>query len=63
MSKFEFCNGKKHRSRIEDKFGDLLKNKSIFVPNISDDYQFMDEKLIDILNNQVAQIVEIHKLS
>jgi predicted protein tyrosine phosphatase len=50
---------KKHRSRIQEKFGDSLQNKPIFVLNIPDDYQFMDEELIEILRNRVGEIIEI----
>jgi predicted protein tyrosine phosphatase len=50
---------KKHRSRIQEKFGDLLANKPIFVLNIPNDYQFMDEELIEILRNRVGEIIEL----
>ncbi len=54
-----FVMEKKHSQRIQEKFGDLLTNKPIFVLNIPDDYQFMDEELIDILNNRVGEIIDI----
>ena len=50
---------KKHRQRIQSKFGDLLTNKPIFVLNIPDDFQFMDEELIEILENRVREIIDI----
>ena len=54
-----FVMEKKHRQRIQEKFGNLLINKPIFVLNIPDDYQFMDEELIDILENRVGEIIDI----
>ena len=40
---------KKHRFRIKEKFSDLLTDKPLHVLNIPDDYQFMDEELIENL--------------
>ena len=54
-----FVMEKKHRQRIQEKFGDLLIYKPIFVLNIPDDYQFMDEELIGILTNRVGEIIEL----
>jgi predicted protein tyrosine phosphatase len=50
---------KKHRSRIQEKFADLLTDKPLFVLNIPDDYQFMDEALIEILMARVGEIITI----
>jgi len=47
----------KHLRRIRDKFGDLLNDKKIVNLDIADDYQFMDEELIEILRNRVSEII------
>ena len=36
-----------------DKFGDLLVDKTLIVLDIPDEYQFMDEELIEILQLSV----------
>ncbi|PFH83877.1 protein tyrosine phosphatase [Bacillus sp. AFS088145] len=52
-----FVMEKKHLRRIRDKFGDLLNEKKIVILDIADDYQFMDEELIEILQNRVSEII------
>jgi predicted protein tyrosine phosphatase len=52
-----FVMEKKHLRRIRDKFGDLLNDKKIVNLDIADDYQFMDEELIEILRNRVSEII------
>jgi len=48
-----FCMEKKHVRRIKEKYNDVVGNKKIVCLNISDDYAFMDESLIDILKANV----------
>ena len=48
-----FVMEKKHRQRLMDKFGDLLVDKTLIVLDIPDEYQFMDEELIEILQLSV----------
>ncbi|MEH7452382.1 protein tyrosine phosphatase [Gottfriedia acidiceleris] len=52
-----FVMEKKHLRRIRDKFGVLLNDKKIVNLDIADDYQFMDEELIEILQNRVSEII------
>ncbi|MEH7611324.1 MULTISPECIES: low molecular weight protein tyrosine phosphatase family protein [Bacillaceae] len=52
-----FVMEKKHLRRIRDKFGDILNDKKIVNLDIADDYQFMDEELIEILQNRVSEII------
>lgn len=52
-----FVMEKKHLRRIRDKFGDILYEKKIVNLDIADDYQFMDEELIEILQNRVSEII------
>jgi predicted protein tyrosine phosphatase len=54
-----FVMEKKHRSRIQEKFGDPLNGKQLYVLNIPDDYQFMDEELIEILEGKVGEIIDL----
>lgn len=44
---------KKHFRRLKDKFGDELNDKVIINLNIPDDYGYMDEELIEILEASV----------
>ncbi|MET3194955.1 putative protein tyrosine phosphatase [Bacillus sp. OAE603] len=53
-----FVMEKKHMRRIRDKFGNLLDGKKIVNLDIPDDYQFMDEELIDILEVRVAEQIQ-----
>ncbi len=53
-----FVMEKKHMRRIRDKFGNSLDGKTIINLDIPDDYQFMDEELIALLEDRVAQ--QIH---
>jgi len=48
-----FVMEKKHKQRLQDKFKDLLNSKTIIILEIADDYQYMDEELIDILKLSV----------
>lgn len=48
-----FCMEKKHVRRIKEKYGDILVGKKVICLNISDDYEFMDEELIELLESLV----------
>lgn len=52
-----FCMEKKHIRRIRHKFGDIICNKKVVCLNISDEYEYMDEELIDILESYVAEYI------
>ncbi|MBZ9688585.1 protein tyrosine phosphatase [Clostridium estertheticum] len=54
-----FVMEKKHSRRLKNKFGDLLNNKNIICLDIPDDYQFMDEELIELLKCRVSEHIEI----
>jgi predicted protein tyrosine phosphatase len=54
-----FVMEKKHHRRLREKFGDSLNNKTIICLDISDDYQFMDEELIQILKSRVSEFIEV----
>jgi len=54
-----FVMEKKHVRRLKDKFSDILINKRLICLNIPDDYEYMDEELIEILKSRVSEYVEV----
>jgi len=53
-----FCMEKKHVRRIKEKFGDVVSIKEVICLNISDDYLFMDEELISLLECYVEEYMQ-----
>ena len=49
-----FVMEQKHKQNIKEKFPNQLQHKKVIVLDIPDDYQYMDEELIEILK-QVMQ--------
>ena len=49
-----FVMEKRHKQRISEKFKDEIMDKEIVVLDIPDDYQYMDEELIEEINTKVA---------
>ncbi|KQN34663.1 protein tyrosine phosphatase [Pedobacter sp. Leaf41] len=47
-----FVMEKKHKQRIAKKFNDEIVNKRIIILDIPDDYQYMDESLIEELQTK-----------
>ena len=43
----------KHKERLKSAFGRLLQYKKIIVLDIPDEYQYMDEELIALLQNSI----------
>jgi len=50
-----FCMEKKHVRRINEKYRDILNTKKVVCLNITDDYEYMDEALIDVLEASVEE--------
>jgi predicted protein tyrosine phosphatase len=48
-----YCMEKKHIRRIREKYNDLLTGKEVICLNIPDDYAFMDDELINLLQSLV----------
>lgn len=48
-----FCMEKKHVRRMQDKYKDILMGKQVVCLNISDDYSYMDDELIGLLESYV----------
>jgi len=49
-----FVMEKKHKQQLIAKFKRLVEYKKIITLNIPDEYRYMDEELIEILNDDVA---------
>ena len=50
-----FVMEKKHKQRLLAKFTRLIRYKNIVVLDIPDEYQFMDDELISILESSIEQ--------
>ena len=48
----------KHRDRIRASFGRLTQVKKVHVLDIPDDYQFMDQELVEILKDSVPVFLD-----
>ena len=48
----------KHRNRLVADFTRLLEHKEIYVLDIPDEYQFMDEELVKELTDKVNHIID-----
>ena len=53
-SSYIFVMEKKHKQRLIAKFKPLTEHKKIIILDIPDDYQYMDEELIEILQDTVG---------
>lgn len=53
-----FVMEKKHVRRIQDKFRDSVIGKRIICLNISDDYKYMDEDLIGLLESSMSEYLQ-----
>lgn len=52
-----FCMEKKHLRYIRDKYSDIIAEKRIVCLNIPDDFEFMDDELIDLLESGVSEYI------
>jgi predicted protein tyrosine phosphatase len=50
-----FVMEKRHVAIIKRNYPDLITDKSIVVLHISDDYQYMDSELVEILESRLAE--------
>lgn len=50
---------KSHKTKISNKFKDLLQGKKLAVLAIPDNYEYMDKELIRILKNSVPKYVHL----
>jgi predicted protein tyrosine phosphatase len=49
-----FVMEQKHKNQLQAKFSRLLQNKPIYVLDIPDEYRYMDEELVELLNAAVT---------
>ena len=54
-----FVMERSHLARLRQKFGDALEGKQVFTLHIPDEYEFMQEELIDELQNKVRQHIQL----
>ena len=52
-----FCMEKKHLRRIKEKYSDTIADKKVVCLYISDDYDFMDRELVEILRSYVYNYI------
>lgn len=52
-----FCMEKKHVRRLKDKYSYIVNDKKLVCLNISDDYEFMDEELQELLKSCVCEYI------
>lgn len=50
-----FCMEKKHVWRIKEKYSDIVANKKVICLNISDEYEYMDRELQELLKSSVEE--------
>lgn len=50
-----FVMEKKHKQRLLQKFRDEIEDKTLVILDIEDDYQYMDNELIDMIRVSVDQ--------
>jgi predicted protein tyrosine phosphatase len=53
-----FVMEKRHKERLEGKYGMLISQKEVIILNIQDEYQYMDSELIEILRASVSSYLE-----
>ncbi|MNO16575.1 Low molecular weight phosphotyrosine protein phosphatase [compost metagenome] len=55
-----FVMEKKHQARLQQRYGEELKDKRVIRLDIPDDYEYMDEELIDLLKSRVSEHIDIN---
>ena len=58
-SELIFVMEKRHKEILRDRFDQLLDDKQVIVLDISDDYQYMDDELINLLKLSVRPYVDL----
>lgn len=53
-----FVMERKHKKRLQEKFPLNIINKEVIVLNIPDEYQYMDKKLVVLLNHSVLTLLD-----
>ncbi|WP_310424788.1 protein tyrosine phosphatase [Chamaesiphon sp. VAR_48_metabat_135_sub] len=50
-----FVMEKRHAAILQQKYPDLIVDKSMVILHVSDDYQYMDPELLEILESRLAE--------
>jgi len=53
-----FAMEKKHKQRLTEKFPTIAREKNIIVLDIPDEYQYMDNELIEIIKTSVSSYLD-----
>ncbi len=53
-----FVMEKAHKKKLSNKFGRAIKDKKVISLDIPDDYEYMDEKLVDIFKSKVPSLIQ-----
>ena len=53
-----FVMEQKHVRRLREKFGNLLNSNRLICLDIPDEYEYMDEELIEILKSRVSEYID-----
>jgi len=53
-----FAMEKRHKERLSDKFPNEISRKKVVVLDIPDEYEYMDEELIESIKTAVASYIE-----
>jgi predicted protein tyrosine phosphatase len=53
-----FAMEKRHAAIIQHNYPDLITDRSIIILHISDDYQYMDPELIEILESRLTEYLD-----
>jgi predicted protein tyrosine phosphatase len=48
-----------HRRRLNERFGSSLRTKRLIVLGITDDYDYMDPRLVSLLKEQVSRHIDV----
>lgn len=49
---------KKHTARIQSKYADILASKKIYCLRIADDYSFLDDHLVEMLEESFDEMMQ-----
>jgi predicted protein tyrosine phosphatase len=49
-----FVMEKRHKQRLQDRFDQLLNDKEVIILDIEDNFEYMDEELIEMLKTSVT---------
>ncbi|MBT1064403.1 phosphotyrosine protein phosphatase [Bowmanella sp. Y26] len=53
-----FVMEKMHKKKLSSKFGQVIKNKKIVSLDIPDNYEYMDDRLVAILQAKIPSLVQ-----